>query len=272
MIISYIGSMSFHELAYQLLLTLHFIGLAIGLGGAGITDVTFFKAIRMADRVTAETVAWMRGLSQMVWAGIGILAVSGLGLLLLNPAHYFSSPGFLAKMVIVTLLIINGIFLNFYVTARLTTFNFSDTYKWRGAAWRARKLSFVFGAISGTSWYSALFIAMFKDTFRLPFVVYMLFYVVALAGAIVGSLFLEWKITSRYKRAKEIPTAASPLPVEQYLSGNLSTLPTSPQASPATNAPVNYRPQTSFAPEVATNPPPNDQAAPAAPAPQNKPQ
>src|SRR5215471_13910 len=100
MIISYIGSVLSHTFLYQALLALHLIGLAIGLGGAAITDITFFKAIRLGDRITPETVNWMHGLSQVVWTGIGLLAFSGLGLFLLNPVHYLESPGFLAKMVI----------------------------------------------------------------------------------------------------------------------------------------------------------------------------
>jgi len=183
--------MSHPSFAFQALLSLHFIGLALGLGAATVSDFSFFRNLRMGDRISPETVNWMRSFSTVVWLGIGLLTLSGAGLFLLNPSKYIHSTGFIVKMIFVLILIINGLFLNFYTTARLTTFNFSTKYPRHDAAWKARKLSFIFGAVSATTWYATLFIAMFKSLINLPFIAYIIGYVVILSGAIIGSLLLE---------------------------------------------------------------------------------
>jgi hypothetical protein len=182
---------------YQILLTIHLIGVAFGLGGATISDLSFFRALKMGDRITPDTVNWMRSFSLLIWAGIGILFVSGIGLFLLHPALYLSIPGFVAKMIFVAVLIINGLFLNFYTTARLTTFNFSEHYVRRDSAWRARKLSFVFGAISTTTWYSVMFVAMFKTMLTFTLTEYVLLYLLVLAIAITLSLMLENRLSHK---------------------------------------------------------------------------
>jgi hypothetical protein len=189
--------MSNPSLAYQALLGLHFVGLALGLGGATISDFSFFRNLRLGDRISPETVNWMRSFSVIVWAGIGLLTLSGIGLFMLNPSKYIHSTGFAVKMIFVLILIINGLFLNFYTTARLTTFNFSEKYPRRDAAWKARKLSFIFGAISATTWYATLFIAMFKSLLHIPFIAYIISYVFVLSFAIAGSLLLERLLFTR---------------------------------------------------------------------------
>jgi hypothetical protein len=144
----------------------------------------------------------MRSFSLVIWIGLAILGVSGVGLFLLHPSVYIASAGFMAKMVFVAILIVNGLFLNFYTTARLTTFNFSEKYQRKGAAWKARKLSFILGAVSTTSWYAALFAAMFKGLIKLPFLGYIGIYLVVLAGAIITALLLEIKLSSRATPAR----------------------------------------------------------------------
>jgi len=186
---------------YQILLTIHLIRVAFGLGGATISDLSFFRALKMGDRITPDTVNWMRLFSIMIWIGIAILFVSGVGLFLLHPRLYLSIPGFIAKMIFVAVLIINGLFLNYYVTTRLTTFNFSEHYARRDAAWRARKLSFVFGAVSTTTWYSVIFVAMFKTMLSFTLTEYLLIYFALLVIAISSSLVLENRLSSKKQPA-----------------------------------------------------------------------
>lgn len=183
--------MSNSSVTFQLLLTLHFIGLALGLGGAFVADYSFFRSVRQADRISPETVTWMRSFSRMVWAGLALLAISGVGLVSMNPTHYLHSTGFLFKMFLVLILIVNGLFLNFYSTARLTTFNFSQKYQVRDAAWKVRKISFIVGAISSTTWMSIVAVAMFKGLVDLTFIEFLIVYLIALGVAIGFSLFLE---------------------------------------------------------------------------------
>ncbi len=213
----YSGYVKAPSTLFQALLTLHFIGLAFGLGGMTITDFSFFRSIRKADKISPETVAWMRSFSVVVWLGVGLLAVSGVGLFLLDPSKYLHSTGFLVKMLLVLVLIINALFLNFYSAARLTIFNFSRAQKHHGAAWRARNLSFIFGAISAVTWYSILIIAMFKSMIHLSFFGYIAIYLTVLGIAIAGGLLLERYLFSRTQPLQE-PQALEQLPISALAS------------------------------------------------------
>jgi len=180
---------------YQLLVAFHLIGLTLGLGGASISDFTFLGELRKQGRVAPETVSRMKSFSQMVWIGLTILSLSGLGLILLDHGQDLYLPGFQAKMVVVAILVLNGLWLNFYATPKLAKLSFSESYALKSAAWRERKLIFIFGAISVTSWYGAFFIAMFKQLVVLPFLGYLAVYGIVLAGAIAMALRMERKLS-----------------------------------------------------------------------------
>jgi hypothetical protein len=236
------------QTTFQLLLTVHLIGLALGLGAVGVSDFAFFRAMHKGDRITPETVSWMRFFSKIVWLGLVILALSGIGLFLFNPQEYLSSPGFLAKMVIVGILTINGLVLNLYITASLTTYSFSTKYKRSNTTWRARKLAFICGAISGTSWYSALFAAMFKSFVKFTFWQFMAIYGIALMGAIASALIMDQVLyrymTKKYSSststtplqnisANSVPPAApSPLPMGMGASPQLRSQPATVYTAP----------------------------------------
>ncbi len=127
-------------------------------------------------------------------------------LLLTQPDQYMQSTGFKAKMIMTTILIINGIMLNFYTTSRLTTFNFSSVYPKHDAAWRARKLSFIFGAISVISWYSILFTALLKTVIKLPLFGYVAIYLVLVFAAVIMSLVLEKLLVNKIKAGQSKQT------------------------------------------------------------------
>jgi hypothetical protein len=260
---------------YQLLLAFHLIGLTMGLGGASISDFTFLGELRKRGQISAETVSRMKSFSQMVWVGITVLSLSGAGLLLISHGQDLSSPGFLAKMLIVAILVANGLFLNFYATPRLTTFSFTETYSPRSPAWRARKLTFIFGAISVTSWYGAFFIAMFKQLVVLPFVWYVAIYAAVLGFAIYSAIKMERILSRKHpaafiqappeSRPKE-SAASSPAPVAPTLAGPLQQA--SPSQAVSTQSQMASPPQNSTNPVVVppqtlpANQPPNNQAIP----------
>jgi hypothetical protein len=152
----------------------------------------------------------MKSFSQMVWIGLTILSLSGLGLLLLDRGQDLYLPGFQAKMVVVAILVLNGLWLNFYATPKLAKLSFSESYALKSAAWRERKLIFIFGAISVTSWYGAFFIAMFKQLVVLPFLGYLAVYGVVLAGAIVMALRMERKLSQHPPTYIAPPPGAAP--------------------------------------------------------------
>ncbi len=146
------------------LLTVHLIGLGLGLGGATIGDISVVSALRRGKAVPPDL---MRFVGICIWAGLAILTVSGVALFLLHPSMYLHLSGFIAKMVIVAVLIGNGWILH------------------RGRSdWHLDRRLLLLGAISTVSWYASLLVAMFKTEIHLPLFGYL--------GLYVATVLLIW--------------------------------------------------------------------------------
>ncbi|MDP3880588.1 MAG: vitamin K epoxide reductase family protein [bacterium] len=137
-------------------LIFHLIGIALGVGAATISDIFFFKFLKdfKISQIESEI---LNTLSQVIWLGIGFLLLSGLGLFLPAAATYAVSAKFITKMIVVAILIANGIFLNYYISPRLLDISFGKEHDHKEGELRTfRKVAFASGAISLTSWYTAL--------------------------------------------------------------------------------------------------------------------
>lgn len=86
----------------------HVFGAIIGAGGAFVSDGMFFETVR-DGRVTKRELDFMKLGGRFVWIGLCILFVSGLFLFSTDPAYYSASDKFIAKMVIVVIIAINGV-------------------------------------------------------------------------------------------------------------------------------------------------------------------
>ncbi len=86
----------------------HIFGVAIGAGGAFASDSMFFFSVKDRQLSRAE-LAFLRIGSLMVWVGLLIIFLSGIGLFLGNVDRYLNSTKFLAKITIVLIIFINGI-------------------------------------------------------------------------------------------------------------------------------------------------------------------
>ena len=88
---------------------IHLFGVALGAGGAYVSDGMFFQSIK--DKMLTQTeIGFMQLGSRITWLGLGLLLVSGIGLFLTDPASYSQSSKFQIKMLIVLVLTINGIY------------------------------------------------------------------------------------------------------------------------------------------------------------------
>lgn len=92
---------------YELTTFFHLVGFALGFGGAMVSDFIFFSSIK-DKKVTSTEFRFMQLGGKLVWIGLGLLFISGVGLVLLNPS-ILSSSKFLIKMVIVGVIAINGV-------------------------------------------------------------------------------------------------------------------------------------------------------------------
>ena len=137
-------------------LTIHLIGLAIGLGGATIADLAVLRSLVRRQPLPVEL---LRDLSMAIWLGLSILTVSGLVLFAFEPSRYIHLSGFVAKMVVVAILVLNGSLLH----RRLDHF-------------RPSPLMLLGGAVSSVSWYASLTIALFKTQLGLGVAEYLALY------------------------------------------------------------------------------------------------
>lgn len=177
----------------DIIIILHAIGFALGLGGASITDIFFFKFLKDL-RISEWEADVMRTLSQVMWFALGIIILSGIGLFLPEAERLLASSKFLVKMVVVSVLIVNGILLNLFVSPKLVKISFGKKHHHEpGELHHLRKLAFAFGGISFVSWYSAFILGMLRHV-PLSFPVLLGIYVVLLTGAIIGSQITERRI------------------------------------------------------------------------------
>lgn len=143
----------------------HILGAVIGAGGALYSDILFFKALS-DKKVDEKELSLLKILSGFVWLGLILLIISGVGMFALDPQAYMYSTKFIAKMAIVFILFINGLFFHiFHIPfigrrARLREELFTNTPGLEGAR------LVLSGIVSITSWFFALVLGSLRS---LPF-------------------------------------------------------------------------------------------------------
>lgn len=143
------------------ILIMHFVGFVLGVGGATVTDIIFIKFLRdFKISKTEESV--LKVLSQVIWLGLLLIVISGIGLYLPNAEILNQSPKFIVKMIAVLIVIINGTILNLVIEPKLLKTACSTCVNVLGTN-KLRKLCFALGAISFTSWYTALTLGILKN-------------------------------------------------------------------------------------------------------------
>lgn len=148
-----------------LLIILHIIGTVLGAGAATVTDYLVFKFAK--DRkIDKDEFQILHTISDLIWAGLFLLLVSGIGFIALhiadlaNVRNYYSLDKVWAKVTIVIILTANGFFIHRHVLPNLK--------RWRGKSLSSPtflKKSFTIfspGAVSGVSWYSALILGAWR--------------------------------------------------------------------------------------------------------------
>ena len=166
----------------------HLIGVAVGVGGAFFGDSLFFSATKNGI-VSAQELRLLKRAGRFVWVGLFIIAVSGLGLFLLDFERYMASSKFLAKMLIVLVVALNGIvFHTVHVPKlrRLVGVNLRESQLFKEASGGL----FASGAVSVVSWLSALTLGSVRS---LPFTLGQIMgaYALALAVAVLGASIMR---------------------------------------------------------------------------------
>lgn len=181
---------------HNLIAILHLIGAAIGLGAATVTDVLFFKFLKdfKISEFEADT---LKILSQVIWFALGVMFITGLGLYLPEAAQLNETPKFLVKMITFLVIVINGAFLNLYITPHLVKISFGKKHHHEaGELHHIRKIAFAMGAVSIVSWYSAFILGSLRSL-AWNFETILLIYLSALAVGIIGSQLFERQMMLR---------------------------------------------------------------------------
>lgn len=141
----------------EVLLVIHIIGTVLGVGGATISDIIFFRATKdeIMDRKEWDI---LRTVSLVIWGGLILAVVSGVGFLL--QMDDISNPKIWAKVTIIGVIFLNGVFLHFKI---FPLFKSMLDKKIKNTQFQKYTTTvFTSGAISLTSWYVVLVLGTWR--------------------------------------------------------------------------------------------------------------
>ncbi|CUH99619.1 hypothetical protein [Leisingera aquaemixtae] len=148
---------------------LHFIGLAAGLGSATLLDLLLLRFF-LQGQVSAERVAIFEFASKVVDAGLKLLWLTGFGFLLhyaLTDPVKLENPKVHAKLLVVAVLTLNGVFIHAVVLPHLRRQAGRPLFE--GMGHKQRTLFAASGAVSAVSWYLPVALGAFPQlNFTLP--------------------------------------------------------------------------------------------------------
>lgn len=183
-------------------LTFHILGVVLGLGGATISDILFFKFLK-DYRISKKEEEVLHLLKNFMLSALGIIIVTGFALYWPAASYYNGSAPFLVKAIGVGVITLNGIALHVYVAPHLIHLNLKNHQK-MGRNWH--RLAFALGAVSVVSWYSVFFIAMLKSNLTWSFGILLSAYLVLLGVGVLGSQWVEVYLS---KKANKKPKTSS---------------------------------------------------------------
>ena len=165
----------------------HVVSVVFGMGAAFMTDV-LFTFYGNDKKLSPTEIKTLRILSKVVWWGLIMIILSGLGLFLSDITKYLHSVKFIAKMSILGVLLLNGYILHTYIWHHVLKQQFLGP-----ARSPIRKIAFVCGAVSMISWVSVCALGVL-DTVTFPYAMIMTGYGAFLLFGGVGALFIEQSV------------------------------------------------------------------------------
>ncbi len=141
---------------------LHALSAALGLGTVIITDISLMRFLSDYKISKGES-AVLDMFSQVVWVSLGMLILTGIALFLPMSPTYLASTKFLAKVVIVGVITVNGLLLNLLVAPKLIDIAFGKITDPGDKHYFLRKCAFAFGAVSIVSWFAAFIFGMLRS-------------------------------------------------------------------------------------------------------------
>jgi hypothetical protein len=193
------------------LLFVHLIGLALGLGAATLLDLLVVRML-VAGKIAPSQPAFIEFAAAVVTAGLALLWLSGLGLLAYYSAFDLTAlqnPKVWAKVAIVAVLTLNGLFIHAAVLPLIKRQAGRGLFD--GISEVRKSLLLTAGAVSITSWFMPVFLAVSRPlNFVVPAQIILAAYVVLLVVAVIGSHLFARILPTRTSRQKK-PQRKQPL-------------------------------------------------------------
>lgn len=169
---------------------LHLIGFALGVGGATIGDLLYTKFLK-DFKFSAEETVITRLMTQIVWIGLLLIFISGIGLFAPDKSAIFTNGQALLNIIILIIIIINDAFLTLLVTPKMIEASEkTNGLNIRGTL-KMRKISFALMSVSFVSWYTALALS-FIENISYSFNQIISIYIGLLIVAIILSQIVEY--------------------------------------------------------------------------------
>jgi hypothetical protein len=132
----------------------HIVGVALGVGAATVTDIFFMRMLK-SGKITQADYDNFAVLSRIIWSGIILLIVSGIGFLWRMHATtgtigILQSDRFVAKLTLVGIVTLNGLVFRFVVFPKL-----KEAVRKQNLNHHIRLLA-ITGTISVSGWYSII--------------------------------------------------------------------------------------------------------------------
>ena len=149
----------------NLLVIMHIIGTVLGVGGATVSDMLFFKFAK-DGHIDKDEFSILNTTSRLVWIGLGIILLSALGFIALyvsntgNVQTAYSLDKIWAKSIIVAIIIGNGFVLHYKVLPLFAS-RLGKTFATKSFI-KKSPIVFTAGAISGVSWYTTLILGAWR--------------------------------------------------------------------------------------------------------------
>ncbi len=187
--------MDYQEIA----VAFHLIGFALGLGGATISDITFFKILRKGQ-LTREDYGFLRTLSKVIWLGLYLLIISGLMIFALiyseqGSLPMLAAPRWQTKLALVAVVFINGQFFMRSIFPALK--NLIGTQLTKVSIEPIINKLAISGTISILSWYSIFVVTLLPRSFR-PHLLYFFgtYLILLLVGVIISKTMIRKTINN----------------------------------------------------------------------------
>ncbi len=167
----------------------HFVGFAIGIGAGSFADWSIIK--KLGSELTPCDLTNLETVHKLVWAGLGLLWISGLGLLYIRTGMELSNftPKLVMKLGVVSLLTLNAVLLGRFAMPILAR-NVNKAYL--SFSLEDKTILCVLGAVSICSWMCGLILGIFAAlkmaSFAFLFPLFIGLYSAALLGAIVFTI------------------------------------------------------------------------------------